>query len=99
MHRTVTPITQYVFDNFGPTAAQEDTIEVRTLQSFAATRKPIWMFSIFETIPENRVPSITVPVAFVHVTRRIMWKEESMEERLERIMYQTPASPSDSYSS
>ena len=88
-----TPITAYIYDEVHPTPEQEDTIELRTLEEFGRRRKPIWMFKTFETIAENRVPSISVPVAFLRCTKRILWKEESMDERLERTLY--PGMPSE----
>ena len=81
-----TPISLGLFEDYGPLPAQPDTIELRTLEAFSAERKPLWVFTQFQTMPENRLPELgSHSTACVRVTRRIFWKEDTMEDRLEQL--------------
>ena len=59
------PINQFLFDNYGPTPEQPDTIELRNLHQFVIQRKPIWIFTQYRTLPQVAGAGTTQPTAFV----------------------------------
>ena len=81
-----TPISLGLFADYGPSPSQSDTIELRTLESFSAEQKPLWVFTQFRTMPEDRTPELGPrSTACVRLIRRIFWKEDTIEDRLEQL--------------
>ena len=59
------PINQFLFDNYGPTPEQPDTIELRNLHQFVIQQKPIWIFTRYHTLPQVAGVGTTQPTIFV----------------------------------
>jgi hypothetical protein len=83
-----TPITQFIFDTYGPSAVQSDTIALRDLTHFAHQRIPVWVYHTFQ--PRQLIDPTTGTLssnAYMRITKRILWKEQSLEERLEEALH------------
>lgn len=82
----LTPITQFFFDHYGPSPVQPETVEFRNLTTFAQQRKPLWIFTSYQTLPNVAGASTSHPALFIRLTRCILQKEESLDERLQQVL-------------
>ena len=86
------PINQFLFEHYGPSPEQPDTIERRNLMTFVTQQKPIWIFTRYHTLPNAAGIGISQPNAFVRLDRSYLWKEDTIEDRLEQLCQKSDSS-------
>ena len=90
------PINHFIFDNYGPSPVQHDTIELRNLYHFVTNQKPIWIFTKYQTLSKISSADIGRPLPFVQLDHSFLWKEEYLDEHFERVMQARNTSTSSS---